>query len=114
MNGQRRSKSANQNKDSSEQIEKPYDFKEETLSLQSRRSSGDVQRLLKDTVGAANRVNGLSLSDTIENPSDIAITLNFVTIDFQQDVASLNSGKFCGSVACNLLSLYRTLSGLDP
>jgi hypothetical protein len=114
MNGQRRSISANQNKDSSQQVVKSDDFKEETLTFQPRRNSGNIQRLLNNTVGAANRVNGLRLSDIIKNPSDVAIALYFGTIDLKQDIASLNSGKLCGPVAYDYLSLYSSRIGLNP
>jgi hypothetical protein len=69
---------------------------------------------LNNTVGPAYRVNGRRLSDIIKNSSDIAIALNFLTIDFQQDIASLNPGKLCGPVAYDNLSLYSSLVGLDP
>ena len=65
-------------------------------------------------VGPANRVNGLRLTDVIKYSSDIAIGVYFEAIDFQQDVASLNSGKFCRPVRRNSLSLYRSLIGLNP
>ena len=114
MNGQRRSESANQNKDSGQKVEEPDDFKVETLPLQPRRSSGDFQCLLNDIVGTANCINGLRLSDIIENLSDIAVALDFDAIDFQQDIAGLNAGKFRGSVTYNQLGLYDSLIGLDP
>jgi hypothetical protein len=69
---------------------------------------------LNNTVCPAYRVNGRRLSDIIKNPSDIAIAFNFDTIDFQQDIASLNPCKLCGSIACDYLSLYSSLVGLDP
>jgi hypothetical protein len=114
MNGQRRSESANENKDSRQQIEEPDDFKEETLPFDSKWSSANFQRFVKYVVGTADCVNGFRLSDIIKNPSNIAIGLNFVVIDFQEDVAGLNSGKLCRSVTYYLLSLYRALIGLDP
>ena len=92
MYGEGCSKSANQNKDSSQQIEKSDDFEKKTLPLQSRRSSGNIQRLLNNSVGAAERVNGLRRAKLIENPGDIAITFDAETIDFQKDIACLNSG----------------------
>jgi hypothetical protein len=69
---------------------------------------------LNNTVGAAYRVNGLRLPEIIKNPSDVAIALDFDTIDFQQNIASLNSAKFRGPVAYDYLSLYSALIGLDP
>jgi len=114
MNGERRSISANQNKDSGQQVEEPDDLKEETLPFQSRRDSGNIQRLLNNIVGAADCVNGLRLSEFIENPRDITIALNFDPIDLQQDIASLNPGKLCGSITYDNLRLYRSRIGLDP
>jgi hypothetical protein len=69
---------------------------------------------LNDIVGPADRVNGLRLTDIVKNSGDIAITINFESVDLQQDIAGLNSGKFCGPVAGNRLSLNCSLVSLDP
>jgi len=114
MDGQGRSISANQNEDSGQQVEEPDDFKEKTLPFQSRRSSGNIQRLLQNVIGSADRVNRLRLFDFVKNPSDVQIRLYFLAIDFQKDVAGLNTGKFSGSVSKYQLRLYRSLIGLDP
>ena len=97
MNGQGSSKSANQNKDSGQQIEEPDDFKEETLSFQPGLSSGNIQRLLNDAIGAANRVNGRRLPDIIKDPGDIAIAFDFFTVD-------LNDPSIAGASRDDLLA----------
>jgi len=114
MNGQGRSKSANQNKDTGKQVEESDDFKKEPLPLQPWRSSTNIQRLLNDIVGAADCVDGVTLSEIIKGLSDVAVTFDFDTIDFQENIACLNPGKLCGAVANNYLSLYCSLTGLNP
>ena len=69
---------------------------------------------MNNIVGAADCVNGLRLSDGIKNPRDIAIALDFDTIDFQQDIARLNPGQLCGSVTYDDLRLDSTRIGFDP
>src|SRR3954465_2779679 len=98
MNGQGRSKSPNQDKDSGQQVEESDDFKKETLPLQSCGSPSNFQSLLKDIVGPADCVDGLTLSEMVENLGDIAVTFNFDTIDFQENIACLNTGKLCWPV----------------
>jgi len=50
----------------------------------------------------------------IENSGNIEITFDFASVDFQQNVARLDSGMFCRSVLCNALRLYKTSTILNP
>jgi hypothetical protein len=69
---------------------------------------------LNDIIRPADGVNGLTLPEIIERLSDIAVTFDFDPIDFQENVARLNPGKLCGPVTNNYLSLYCSLTGLNP
>jgi hypothetical protein len=105
MYGQGRSKPANQNKDSGQQVEEPDHFKEEALPFHPRRSSGDIHCLLEDIVGPADCISGLRLADFIEDLSDFTIALDFAAIYCQQDIPWLNTGVLRGPIPCYLLSL---------